>query len=128
MDVYCAQCGTKCIPSGCTTGYGTDKNGRKLCFACIGKNDLETMRTAGTSESLPLYLTKKDSGHLVVGNWPGTLSFPVVFSRKSRTNWGHQRTDVWFLVDAHLWHGVHVGDFNEIVHCKRRKNQPKLLR
>lgn len=123
MDTFCKQCGTKCVPNGCNTGYGIDKDGCKICFACCGKNDLETMRKTGVGDSLPLYLTKKDSGHLSVGNWSGTLSFPVTFSRLSKTNMGLKRTDVWFLVDNHLWHGVHVGDYTDIVHCKRRKSK-----
>lgn len=124
MDTFCDQCGSKCVPTSITTGYGTTNDGRKICFACCGKNDLASLRETGNSQNIPLYLQKRD-GRLSVTNWPGTLSLPVFFSRRSVTNWGHERTDVWFLLDDRLWHGYHVGHGSDIVHCKRTKGRRK---
>ena len=122
--IHCAQCGNECIPTGCTTGYGTDNSGRKICFACCGKNDLRTLQKTGDSKGLPLYLAKSQQGYLKVTNWPGTLTFPVTFSRLSKTNMDLKRTDVWFVVADHeLWHGVHIGHNTDIVHCKRTKKR-----
>jgi len=35
---------------------------------------------------------------------------------------GKEWTNVWFTgPDHHVWHGIHIGDFNQLVHCKRTR-------
>jgi len=103
----------------CSTGYGIDKNGNKICFACCGEQDKERMAKEG---KITLYLTKKDSGQYQITNWPGSLAFTVAFSRKGRHNIGGTRTDVWFRgPDSAIWHGWSAGGNTTLCHCKRTK-------
>lgn len=57
-----------------------------------------------------------------VGSWNGSHLFPVYYSKKSFHNMAGRdgRTDVWFIFDDSVWHGVNIGD-NDIVRCKRTK-------
>jgi hypothetical protein len=81
------------------------------------------MVATGHSRHLPLYLTTRDGRHEVT-NWPGTLRFHVTRHWTSKHNLGGTRTDVWFTgPDGHLWHGVQIGEWNQICHSKRTKQR-----
>jgi hypothetical protein len=106
----------------CTAGYGTDKQGNKICFDCIGKQEREEMKNAKPGQRFTMYLTDKD-GNKTVSNWPGTVKIPVYYSRKSWHNFTGKngRTDVWFNFEGkHFW-GYSIGDFTQIVHIKAVK-------
>lgn len=100
-----------------TTGTAHMNDGHVICWDCAGMRDLGRMLLDGNSRSLPLYLHNGK-----VSNWPGTLTFPIMGQRKGSHNIGGTRTDVWFVgPDAHVWHGVSIGEYTEIVHCKRTR-------
>lgn len=122
--VYCETCKKHCVAEGCTAGYGKGINGKKYCFACIGKMDRQTMRKDGNSKALPLYLKiDTDTHHCKqfvgsVSNWPGTLSF-YCSGKVGAHNIAGRRYDIWFRFEGSTWHGVQYGDWTQIVHCKR---------
>lgn len=62
-------------------------------------------------------------GSCSVGHWCSKPDqrFAVVRQRKSTTNWGHPRIDVWFKFDGSLWWGVNIGD-NDIVRARKIKD------
>jgi len=67
----------------CGTGYGTDsKTGKTFCYACAAKRDVEEMKASGRAT---LYLITNDGKNEVI-NWPGSLRFPVYFTRTGRHN------------------------------------------
>jgi hypothetical protein len=117
------DCGHTTVPGPAgPTGYGTTHDGRRLCYTCIADADRAEMIQSGTGERLPLYLSKRPDGTWYVGNWPGTLHFPVRHMLEGRHNFARTRTDVWFVgPDGHDWHGVQYGDNAQIVHCKRTR-------
>lgn len=55
------------------------------------------------------------------GSWDGSISYPVRNVRKSRNNFGAERTDVDFYITGRRWHGVNLGD-NQILRVKRCKS------
>lgn len=106
----------KVTPVDCSTGYGINNAGEKVCFACCAIQDIENMKKDGIAT---LYLTKKDCLTYEVTNWPGTLRIPVTSERTGRHNIAGKRYDVWFYVDGQRWHGVTYGDNTQICHCKK---------
>jgi len=117
----CSQCLTRIETNedSSGTGYGIDNNDNKICYACCAEQDKQYMRDNGRNT---LYLTKGDNKYkYVVTNWPGSLILPVIASSNSKTNWGHERTDVWFRFEGYVWWGRNIGD-SQIVHCRRTKH------
>ena len=118
----CFDCGAEFKPDGCTTGYGTDKDNHRICFACCGNRDLKSMIETGRAI---LYLCKDDNAFngYKITNWPNSLSFIPTRVKIGRHNIARTRTDVWFnLIEAkEQWHGVTYGDNTQICHCKRIK-------
>jgi len=127
--VYCAACGAECISKyEFTTGYGIDKQNRKICYACCAKIDLADMREHGNTCLYLSYETltqaEYDVSNLVarrdcfvldypswrhgcktfyaknakVGNWPGSLSFKAKYMKRGGHNMAGCRYDVWFTV------------------------------
>ena len=136
--VTCDSCGAECIPSGCSTGYGTDQTGKRNCFACCGKQDQEYMRT---HDRITLYLTCEpalgyrdrapsigagDSRRIrnttgTVSNWPGSLSYRC-YTTTGRHNIAGVRYDAWFTdCGGNKWHGVTYGENSQICHCRKLK-------
>jgi hypothetical protein len=121
----CADCGETIKyhnKSDCGgTGYAIVREGgieKKVCYACCALRDLAGMNGTGR---VVLYLTGLP-GAQVVTNWPGTLKFPVVSSRKGRHNIAGSREDVYFVDgNGKRWHGVQLGDFSQICRCRRLK-------
>ena len=118
----CMDCGGHFpVQTSGPTGYAVDKEGRKICYQCMGKRDKADMLATGKA---CLYLTmEREQGgtrNAKVSNWPGTLSFWVGM-RIGRHNIAGKRYDVWFMCGGQNWHGVTYGDHTQICHCKRTK-------
>lgn len=58
------------------TGYGTDHEGKRHCYACCAVTDRQQMIETGKSY---LYLSGR-----TVQNWPGSLKFPASHVRETR--------------------------------------------
>lgn len=104
-----------------TSGYGTDKDGNKHCYACCAEQDKADMRKYGNAT---LYLTIVNNGssnYAKVTNWPGTLVFDNLEYRKGKHNITGVRYDVWFWFENTLWHGRTFGNQTQLCHCKRTK-------
>lgn len=117
--VVCADCGKTIEPpaNSCGTGYGTARDGAKVCYECCGKRDAADMRQSGRAT---LYLSGKLGVDARVTNWPATLVFPVGSFKTGRHNVAGFRFDVWFRgPDNATWHGVQYGRNTEILHCRR---------
>jgi hypothetical protein len=117
--VFCARCGKECIPNEFTTGYGEMQDGTKHCYECCALGDLEIMQDTGKHSGL--YLTRGDKGQWYVTNWPGSLRFGPVNVRQGRHNIAGSRRDTWFGYAGYVWHGVSLGDWNDICRVKRTK-------
>lgn len=98
----------------------------------LGEMELQAMRQHGRAV---LYITHvpenkrcwcdAEGTHYVeyqAGTWASKSEerFPCYNVRKSRNNFGAQRTDVDFSFDGSRWHGVNIGD-NQILRVKRCK-------
>lgn len=102
-----------------TRGYGTDNNGKKLCYECCAEGDKQTMKETGKAT---LYFTQRaGNGKAYVTNWPGSLSIPCAYVKKGRHNIARIRYDYWFAFEGYWWHGYTVGNNTQIAHCKRTK-------
>jgi len=106
-------CNKDIIPDGIGTGYGTDKNGNKICYACIADIDKKDMTE---SERQVLYYDGMN-----ITNWPGSLKIRVLSKRKGKHNFAETRTDVWFAFNGHLWHGTQYGNLSQLCYCKQLK-------
>lgn len=119
----CFDCGATFISNGFSTGYGTDREGNRVCFACCGIRDQKDMEKTGKAT---LYLTLKERPGLrlfadgEVGNWPGTLKLPCRVKR-GRHNIAGVRFDAWFRFAGKDWHGVQYGENTQLIHCKQLK-------
>lgn len=99
-----------------TTGYGTDREGKRYCYDCCAEIDRQDMIATGKAT---LYLSGWE-----VTDWTGHLRFQAGTVRKGRHNMAWVRYDVWFLgPDGHEWHGVQYGDNTQICHCRRTKTK-----
>ena len=134
-SVTCDRCHAVCVPTDCTTGYGTDPTtGAKHCFQCCGDMDRAALTRDGKGT---LYLIRDESRTLPsVGglqpprqawkltNWPGTLSIPLhAAPRKSRHNIAGARYDVSFHFEGSDWHGVQYGENTQICRVRRMKGK-----
>lgn len=111
------------------TGYATYSNRYKVCYACCALREKASMHKTGR---IDLYVTEESTQPgcrrpVSVINWPGTLVFVPTAYNYGRHNLAGTRLDVWFNDDCNdRWHGVVLGDFNEILRCKRLKRQNKI--
>ena len=123
----CVDCGQEKIHvDSFTTGYGIDKQGRKVCYSCCGKRDSTDMSATGRAV---LYLTEEGPEGAVVSNWPGTLKFRVRHKRVGSHNLARRRVDVWFAdSDGREWHGINYGHNSQLCHCRRLRGMTLLLR
>ena len=117
----CVDCGEEKIHvDSLTTGYGIDKQGRKVCYSCCGNRDSVDMSATGRAV---LYLTEKGPEGTVVSNWPGTLKFRVRYKRVGSHNLAGRRVDVWFTdSDGREWHGINYGHNSQLCHCRRLRS------
>lgn len=127
MNAILCNCGHYSKPTDHTTGFAQRSgNDETICFECCAYRDLGRMLLDGNTRALPFYLTRDAAGQWTVANWPGTLRFKVINNtvRKGRHNIAQTREDVWFVgPDLHVWHGICIGDWTQIVHCKRTKER-----
>jgi hypothetical protein len=115
------DCGHEPSPhSSFTTGYGENREGKKFCYDCCAEKEKEVMRKEGKTF---LYIIFKDSIPSEVTDWHGYLRFPIKYWTVGKHNFCGKRGDVWFNFEGYVWHGVHMGDMNEIIHCKRTKEK-----
>lgn len=116
----CDECKQEIVhESTISTGYGTDSDGRKVCFACCGEADKQYMRD---HDKITLYLSSTElCVDKFVKNWPGTLIIPVTGFSRGCHNFARYRYDVWFRFEGQDWHGVQYGDNTQLVHCKKLK-------
>ncbi len=105
-------------------GYGVDKDGNKVCYACCGEQDKKYMEENNKTIQ---YLRWEDRKPTEIGDWPGTMGFKIRYAFRGNHNWGITRWDVYFKdhVGAWWW-GVNLGD-NDVVRCKKLKVAPRWL-
>lgn len=122
-DKRILDCGHTPSPHGpMTTGYGTDSDGKRHCFACCSERERAQMVATGKAT---LYLSKTDSGAWQIADWPGLLKFtPRYGVATGRHNWAGKRYSTQFVgPDGFVWSGVTYGDNTQIHHCKRTKQR-----
>jgi hypothetical protein len=117
----CSRCKlVKPVQTNGGTGYAVlAKTHRKVCYDCTADLDKLDMERTGAAV---LYLTASTPEHYCgeVTNWPGTLRIPVLSCKGGKHNIAGSRTDVWFKDHTGArWHGVHLGNMNQIVRCRR---------
>jgi len=120
---YCSKCKqVKPAQESGGTGYATMRNNHKVCYSCCAAGDRADMIKHGR---IDLYLVEDRPQEEVI-NWPGTLRFPVLWSKAGQHNIARTRTDVWFTgPDGFLWRGTQYGEWSQVCHCRRTKNKVK---
>lgn len=117
----CSVCGEeKTHESDFTTGYGKDKDGNIVCFACCGEQDKQYLRDNG---KLSGYFTKGKDGEYYFTNWPGTFKLRARHIRKSWHNFAGKdgRTDFIVTFEGKDYYGVQIGHMNECATIKAYK-------
>lgn len=116
-EFTCSQCNEhKTYESDFTTGYGTDKDGNKVCYECCAKNDIEQLGNLKKGEKVCHYL---DTTKKKITNWPGSMVLPVSYIRTGRHNIAGKRYDTWFTLGQFNYHAVQYGDNTQICHIKK---------
>ena len=100
-DITPCDCGHDAVCVGLGTGYGTDSEGKKICYSCIGKLDREELISTGKQIgylSFTCMIEDIRGRHEMLGtvydskgkytNWPGTFSIDVHVAKRSRNNFG----------------------------------------
>lgn len=109
--------------SDITLGYGTNAEGKQICFACCGKIDREAMISQGKATLYLVSYPYESARKWKVTNWPNTLAFPA-YVTVGRHNIAGKRYDAYFTgPDGYKWHGVTYGDNSQLCHCKRTKQK-----
>ncbi len=104
------------------TGYGVTKSGKKICYECIGKSEKREIAAARPGAKHTFYISEKDR---LVSNWPGSVKYRVSWATYGQHNIAGKRVDVWFRDHTGAWwHGVQMGDFNQILHATKLKGEP----
>jgi len=116
----CGDCGqVKPVQVNGGTGYATgptDKPNALICYDCCAIRERADMTAKGVAV---LYFTRDDSGCRTIGNWPGTLRFPVTTFRSFRHPFSSEAYLGEFIgPDGALWRFRNIGD-NQIAHCRR---------
>lgn len=100
-----------------TTGYGTDVNGKKICWECCHKRDLESLKT---DDKLFAYWSETN----MVTNWPGGVLGVVISYWPVRNNFcGHlYHLKVRDAYDQ-MWYGKGAGRgvYVKLRKCKKEK-------
>jgi hypothetical protein len=94
-------------------GYGTDKDGKRLCYACIGRNEIESLRT---ENKIVAYLA---SDNKTVTNWPGTKLGTVTYVNVPKA----ARKVFVRVTDVHggLWYGQGPAESGTYVSLRKAK-------
>ena len=95
--------------SDITTGFATNREGKKVCFDCCGESDKETLLTAfpGYVKATCLYY---DSRKQVVANWCNTLEIPTQNNVKGKHNIARTRWGFTFTLNKQRYSGYCLGD------------------
>lgn len=122
-------------------GYGTDwETGKKICYACCGRKDEETMMREGR---ITLYLSQYSEKEWQalrslssdvpsdlrwkITNWPGTLTItPINVRRSWGSGWGRRYPiDMAYFTgpDGYFWFGRCAGNSTQLLHCQRARTQ-----
>lgn len=121
MKKVCYDCKKEIVTPRCGgTGYAIDSqhNDRYICYACCAVRDRNDMDKTGRAV---LYFTGSPF-RWTVGNWPGTLSYPVRHVNEGLHNFTGSRLDFWFTDHVgRRWWGVQYGRNTDIAHCRRLK-------
>lgn len=114
------DCGHVAISDGFTTGYGIDKENKKICFTCCGENDKQELRDNGKFTG---YISGTKENGFKFTNWPGTLNIPVRYYRFSWHNFAGRngRMDFWLTFEGQNYHGFQIGYNSQIATIKRNK-------
>jgi hypothetical protein len=116
-EFKCSQCNIDNVyESDFTTGYATNKDGNKICFSCCGVNDKQSLIDLKPGQKYILYYDGEN-----ITNWPGTLKIKPFYKTKGKHNFCGIRTDVYFSIGGKSFHGVQMGDFNQIIHINCHK-------
>lgn len=68
-----------------TRGYGTDKDGKRHCYECCHRMDLEALKR---ERKYGAYLGRDARGHWAVSSWPGRVLMYVYANRVWTTSAG----------------------------------------
>lgn len=114
------DCGHLATPTAISPGYGRTADGKTICFACCGENDKKQLLEIG---KLSGYISKNDAGQWEFTNWPGSLRVLVTNYQFSDHNFAGKksRMDFWFYFRNYKFHGVQIGNNNQIARVKRVK-------
>ena len=125
-DTRILDCGhTPSAHSEHTTGTAHTRDEKEICWTCAALMEIGEMCKAGKAT---LYWSKYASPvGWRVSNWPGFLMFEHIRVTSGQHNIGRTRDDVWFVgPDGYIWHGVQIGEWNQILHAKRTKQRTDL--
>ena len=113
----CSQCGkTKTHESEISTGYGTDKDGNKVCFDCCGLNDAKELDGLQKGQKAIQYWNGE-----AITNWPGTLVIKPYYKTKGRHNIAGTREDIYFRFNGNNFHATQYGNNSQIAHIRKIK-------
>lgn len=123
------DCGhTASAHSSITTGYGTDSEGKKLCYSCIAQIDKDYMLKNGT---LGGYMTSRmntETGKPIweFSNWPGSLKFTIAHWEGKHNWWNVKQHYGYFQTDNGEWWIARMtsGGMTECATATRLKHQP----
>lgn len=116
-EFTCSKCGQhKIHESDISTGYATDKNDNKICFACCGLNDAKELDELQPKKKIIQYWDGKE-----ITNWPGTLKIKPYYTKKGRHNMAGTREDIYFKFHGRTFHAVQYGSNSQIAHIKLTK-------
>jgi hypothetical protein len=106
-----------------TRGYGTDKDGKRLCYDCCRAQDLAEIEKGNPVFA---YFSERPgwkgpgsaaSRHIITG-WPGFVLMPQAWRKSSRRIWGTRLLYIGAIDYAgREWHGTSPG---EGMYCKLR--------
>lgn len=114
-EFTCTQCNEhKTHESDFSTGYGKDKDGNIVCYACCGLNDAKELKALTGKEKMCLYYDG-----INVTNWSGSLKIKPNNTTKGRHNIAGSRIDVWFYLDSQCYHGTQYGNNSQILHVRK---------
>lgn len=88
--IVCETCGGPCIPTECTTGYGSTPDGGRHCFPCCDRMQRDEFAAA---DSFFAYL---NSAGTAVSTWTGGELARVTWRKRNRGGFGGE----WWSVDA----------------------------
>ena len=117
-EFTCHQCGQhKIHEDNISTGYGSDKEGNKICFQCCGVNDAKELTDLPIGGKTIQYWDGKN-----IINWPSSLVIKPYYVTNGKHNIARTRTDINFRFNGFNFHAVQYGDMSQIAHIKKIKN------